>query len=63
MMLRTQENIKELIPEATPLAINKIASLMKDGRAAKRKEIEQQSPDFWRRLAKKIDEAGITHRI
>ena len=60
MMLRTQENIKELIPEATPLAINKIASLMKDGRAAKRKEIEVQSQDFWRRLEKKIDEAGIT---
>jgi hypothetical protein len=60
MILRTQENIKELIPEATPLALNKIASLMKDGRAAKRKEIELQSEDFWRRLEKKIDEAGIT---
>jgi hypothetical protein len=33
---------------------------MKDGRAAKRKEIESQSQDFWRRLEKKIDEAGIT---
>jgi len=32
---------------------------MKDGQAAKRKEIEQQSPDFWRRLTKKIDEAGL----
>jgi hypothetical protein len=60
MILRTQENIKELIPEATPLALNKIASLMKDGRAAKRKEIDLQSQDFWRRLEKKIDEAGIT---
>ena len=60
MILRTQQNIKELIPEATPITINKLATLMKDGRAAKRKEIEQQSPDFWRRLTKKIDEAGIT---
>ena len=60
MILRTQQNIKELIPEANPIVINKIASLMKDGRAAKRKEIEQQSLDFWRRLTKKIDEAGIT---
>jgi hypothetical protein len=59
MNLRTQENIKELIPEATPLAIGKIAPLMKDGRAAKRKEIELQSQDFWRRLEKKIVEAGI----
>jgi len=60
MMLRTQENIKELIPEATPLAINKLSSLMEDGLAAKRKEIELQSQDFWRRLEKKLDEAGIT---
>jgi len=60
MILRTQENIKELIPEANPLVISKIASLMKDGRAAKRKEIELQSQDFWRRLEKKIGEAGIT---
>ena len=60
MILRTQEIIKELIPEATPLSISKLASIMKDGRAAKRKEIELQSQDFWRRLAKKIDEAGIT---
>ncbi len=60
MILRTQQNIKELIPEATPITINKLATLMKDGQATKRKEIEQQSPDFWRRLTKKIDEAGIT---
>ena len=60
MILRTQENIKELIPEATPLAINKLSSLMKDGRATRRKEIELQSQDFWRRLEKKIGEAGIT---
>ncbi len=60
MILRTQQNIKELIPEAIPTTIYKIATLMKDGRAAKRKEIEQQSTDFWRRLTKKIDEAGIT---
>jgi hypothetical protein len=60
MVLRTQENIKELIPEATPLAINNLSSLMKDGRVARRKEIELQSQDFWRRLEKEIDEAGIT---
>jgi hypothetical protein len=60
MILRTQQNIKQLIPEATPITINRLANLMKDGRAAKRKEIEEQSPDFWRRLTKRIDEAGIT---
>jgi hypothetical protein len=60
MMLRTSQNVKELIPEANPVIVNKITSLMKDGRAGKRREIEQQSPDFWGRLTKKIDAAGLT---
>jgi len=60
MILRTQQNIKELIPEATPITITKLAALMKDGQAAKRKEIEQLSTDFWKRLTKKIDEADLT---
>ena len=59
MNLRTQQTIKELIPEATPITISKIATLMKDGRAASRKEIEQQSTSFWTRLTKKIDESGL----
>jgi len=60
MNFRTQQNIKELIPEDTPITISKIAALMKDGRATRRKEIEQLSSDFWRRLTKKMDGAGIT---
>jgi len=60
MITRTQQNVKQLIPEANPIVIGKIANLMKDGRAAKRKDIEQQSTDFWRRLTKRIDEAGLT---
>jgi hypothetical protein len=60
MMLRTQESIKELIPDVDPSTVHKLAALMKDGRAAKRKDIEQLFPDFWRRLTKKIEEAGIS---
>jgi hypothetical protein len=60
MMIRTQENIKELIPDADPTTVRKLASLMKDGRASKRKDIEQLSPDFWRRLTKRIEKAGIS---
>jgi hypothetical protein len=59
MMLRTQENIKELISDADPATLQKLAALMKDGRAAKRKDIEQLYPDFWRRLTKRIGKAGI----
>jgi len=60
MVLRTQQTIKELVPEATPFAISKMTALMKDGRAAKRKDLEVYSSDFWPRLTKKIDEAGMT---
>ncbi len=59
MMLRTTENIKELIPDDDPSVVRKLAALMKDGRAAERKDIEPLLPDFWRRLAKRIEEAGI----
>ena len=59
MMLRSQETIKEMVPEADPLTARKLAALMKDGRAAKRKDIEPLSPDFWRRLTKRTEEAGL----
>jgi hypothetical protein len=59
MMLRSQETIKEMIPETDPATVRKVAALIKDGRAAKRRDIEPLSPDFWRRLTKKIKEAGI----
>jgi hypothetical protein len=60
MMLRTKENIKELIPEADSSTVHKLASFMKDGRSAKRKDIEVLSPNFWRRLAERIEKAGIS---
>jgi hypothetical protein len=59
MMLRSQTIIKDMIPETDPLTTNKIAALMKDGRAAKRKDIEPISTDLWRRLTKIISEAGM----
>ena len=59
MMLRSQTIIKEIIPEAEPLKTYKLAALMKDGRATKRKDIDALSTDFWRRLTKMIGEAGL----
>jgi hypothetical protein len=37
MILRTQENIKELIPEATPLVINKLVSVNERRASSKKK--------------------------
>ncbi len=59
LVLRSQQTIKELIPEANPAVVSKLAVLMKDGRAAKRKVIEQLSPNLWRRLVKSMEEAGL----
>ena len=59
MMLRSQTIIKEMIPETDPLKTYKLAALMKDGRAAKRKDIDMLSTDLWRRLIKRIGEAGM----
>lgn len=60
MMLRSQETVKEMIPEADPVTVKKLAVFIKDGRAARRKDIESLSPDFWRRLTKRIKEAGMS---
>lgn len=59
MITRSQETIKELIPEVDPLVIRKIASQMKDGRAAKRKDIQTLSSIIWPRLTNKIKEANL----
>ena len=59
MMLRSQTTIKEMIPETDPLKTYKLAALMKDGRAAKRKDIDAISTELWRRLTRSIDEAGL----
>ncbi|MGD0643825.1 MAG: hypothetical protein ABSA75_02855 [Candidatus Bathyarchaeia archaeon] len=59
MLLRSQTIIKEMIPETDPLTTYKLAALMKDGRAARRKDIEALSTDLWRRLTKRIGEAGM----
>jgi len=59
LMLRSQQTIKEIIPEADPTIVNRLAVMMKDGRAAKRKDIEALSANLWQRLTKRTEEAGI----
>jgi hypothetical protein len=59
LMLRSLQTIKEIIPEADPATLHKLAALMKDGRSAKRKDIDALSPTLWQRLTKKTQEAGI----
>jgi hypothetical protein len=60
LMLRSQQTIKEIIPEADPATVNKLAVLMKDGRAVKRKDIDALSSTLWQRLPKRTEEAGVS---
>jgi hypothetical protein len=60
LMVRSQQTLKELDLGAHPVFVSKLAALMKDGRAAKRKDIEQLLPNLWRKLTKSIAEAGLS---
>jgi hypothetical protein len=60
LVLSSQQTIKNIIPEADPVTVKKLAALMKDGRAANRKNIDALSPTFLQRLIKKTEEAGVS---
>jgi hypothetical protein len=62
MMRRTQESIKELVPEINTVTLSRLASLMKDGRAVQKGKIDSLSPDFWGKLVKRVTEAGLTEQ-
>jgi len=57
--LEVQSYLKELLPDANPLIIRKSARFMKEGKAAKRSDIESVSPELWAELEKKIGIFGI----
>jgi len=54
LSLKIQNYLKELIPSATPVVLRKAAQFMKEGRAAKRVDIESVSKELWNELEKKI---------
>ena len=57
--LEVQSYLKELLPDANPLIIRKAARLMKEGKAAKRSDIESISSELWRELENKLRIFGI----
>ncbi|MGB5933413.1 MAG: hypothetical protein WBH57_10160 [Anaerolineae bacterium] len=59
LQLKVQSSLKELLPGFDPLVIRKAARFMKEGRAAKRSDIESISPDLWIELEKRLEVAGI----
>jgi hypothetical protein len=59
LQLKVQSSLKELLPGFDPLVIRRAAGSMREGRAAKRSDIESISPDLWIELEKRLEVAGI----
>jgi len=59
LSLKVQSSLKELLPKADPSVIRRAARFMKEGKVAKRSDIESISPELWVELEKKLEAAGI----
>ena len=59
LALRVQSWLKELLPEANPSVIREEARFMKEGKAARRSDIESLSPELWKRLEMQLEVAGL----
>jgi len=59
LALKVQTSLKDLLPQANPSIIRRAARFMKEGRAAKRRDIESISPELWKELEKKLLVSGI----
>lgn len=59
LSLKVQSSLKELLPKADPSVIRRVARFMKEGKAAKRSDLESISPELWVELEKKLEAAGI----
>jgi len=59
LSLKVQSSLKELLPKADPSVIRRAARFMKEGKAARRSDLESISPELWVELEKKLEIAGI----
>lgn len=59
LALRSQAAVKELLPLADAVTARRLAALMKDGRAARRADVDAISPQLWPDLEKKLAAAGM----
>lgn len=59
LSLKVQSSLKELLPQADPSVIRRVARFMKEGKAAKKSDIESVSPKLWEELEKKLEVVGV----
>jgi hypothetical protein len=56
---KAASSLTELYPGIDPVSLRRIASLMKEGKAARRADIELINPKVWNELEKKITGTGL----
>lgn len=59
LSIKVQTSLKDLLPTADPLSIRKAARYMKEGKAARRSDIESISPALWNELETKLELVGV----
>ncbi len=59
LTVKVQASLQELLLTTDPSAIRRLARLMKEGRAARRLDIEAVSTGLWARLEKKLEAIGL----
>jgi hypothetical protein len=59
LTLKTQELIKGFTPGIDSSSLRRAARLMRDGKAARKADLDAISPAIWRGLEKKMEETGI----
>ena len=59
LSLKVQATLREILPEAEPSVVRRAARYMRDGKAAKKSDIESVSPALWRELEKRLETVGI----
>lgn len=61
LSVKAQELVRALVPTASLDAVQRAASLMREGRAVRRQALEEIDPLLWTTLEKQLDKAGLSH--
>ena len=59
LQTKIASSLSELYPGIDPVSLRRIVSIMKEGKAAKREDIEHINPQMWNVLEKKINDTGL----
>jgi len=59
LTIKVQSSVKELLPTSDPSIIRRVARFMKEGKAARRLDIDSISPDLWGNMEKKLEAIGL----